>query len=610
MTARAQYTPWLHRFAIATALATIILIGFGGLVTSKGVGMAVPDWPNTFGYNMFLVPFDQWLGKFGVFEEHSHRLVASFVGLLTIILAIWICVKDDRKWVRRLGIVAVLLVVGQGVLGGLRVTEINPNLGLIHGAVAQLFLILICGIALVTSGWWHRPGGNDRAGFVAIQGRLVVVISLIFVQLLLGATMRHQHAGLAIWDFPLAHGQAWPATDEASVARYNNNRSELQKSLHAANQLLDRRGIRRRTSPLDTPFWRGMFGSMLIAWARWRPWPGLALVVKAGGCWPSARFYKDRFRTVGDDRRAGRVGRLDTVEQQGGRRGHRPRGAGGCLPRGASLMLMAAKRCASSPKRPMRRSVWAQARGPRCRPGGDCPRVVFLMDKQFKRSGKNRWSGRAPGRSLPSWSSCGDDDGADHHAGRVLRGVEWETGVLAQNLTKGGPDTARHRVAGGRRVDPQPIPRARPRRADGTHSEATVAQRGGRREGRCCSAASLGLRAAGPGRWVGLLVAVLGAVTLVTTCFSTRHSNASRSGNRHWGDSRRVPPLMGWAAPGAGLIPWVELSGFCFFGRCRTSWPLPGCTARVRKSRVRDDAQRGGGGGRTAPGGGSHTFFF
>jgi cytochrome c oxidase assembly protein subunit 15 len=232
----------LHRFAIVTALATLVLIGFGGLVTSKGVGLAVPDWPNTFGYNMFLVPFDQWLGKFGIFEEHSHRLVASFVGLLTIVLAAWLWVKDSRKWVRLLGIGAVALVVAQGVLGGLRVTEINQNLGLIHGAVAQLFLILVCGIALVTSAWWQRVNGGDRAGFAVLKGSMAAVICLIFVQLLLGATMRHQHAGLAIWDFPLAHGQVWPATDEASVATYNTNRYELQKSLHAANQLLDAEG--------------------------------------------------------------------------------------------------------------------------------------------------------------------------------------------------------------------------------------------------------------------------------------------------------------------------------------------------------------------------------
>jgi cytochrome c oxidase assembly protein subunit 15 len=242
MSARSQDNPWLHRFAMFTALATLVLIGIGGLVTSKGVGMAVPDWPTTYGYNMFLVPFDQWLGKFGVFEEHFHRLMASFVGFLTIGLAIWLWVKEARKWVRLLGTGAFVLVVMQGLLGGLRVTEINQNLGLVHGAVAQLFLILVCAIALVTSAWWQRVNVSDRAGFVPLKGILVAVICLVFVQLLLGATMRHQHAGLAIWDFPLAHGQVWPATDEASVATYNENRYELQKSLHAANQLLDAQG--------------------------------------------------------------------------------------------------------------------------------------------------------------------------------------------------------------------------------------------------------------------------------------------------------------------------------------------------------------------------------
>ena len=169
-------------------------------------------------------------------------MVASFVGFLTIGLAIWLWAKEARKWVRLLGIGALVLVVMQGVLGGLRVTEINQNLGLIHGAVAQLFLILLCAIALVTSAWWQRVNGGDRAGFAALKGSMAAVICLIFVQLLLGATMRHQHAGLAIWDFPLAHGQIWPATDEASVAIYNTNRYEFQKSLHAANQLLDAEG--------------------------------------------------------------------------------------------------------------------------------------------------------------------------------------------------------------------------------------------------------------------------------------------------------------------------------------------------------------------------------
>ncbi len=217
---------WLHRFAIFTALATLFLIGMGGLVTSREVGMAVPDWPTTYGYNMFLVPFDRWIGVSGVFEEHFHRLVATFVGLLTTILMVWLWLKERRKWVCYLGVSAFLLVCLQGLLGGLRVTEINQNLGLVHGTLAQLFLVLICGIVLVTSGWWNRvkASESDRVGFMALKGALVAVICLVFVQLLLGATMRHQHAGLAVWDFPLAHGQVWPAMNEDAVAGYNEKR--------------------------------------------------------------------------------------------------------------------------------------------------------------------------------------------------------------------------------------------------------------------------------------------------------------------------------------------------------------------------------------------------
>src|ERR1700756_2320408 len=100
---------WLTRFAWFTGFATLLLICSGGMVTSKGVGLAVPDWPTTFGYNMFLFPVSKWVG--GVLFEHTHRLIASVVGLLTIILAIWICRADDRQWVRNLGIIAVAGVI-------------------------------------------------------------------------------------------------------------------------------------------------------------------------------------------------------------------------------------------------------------------------------------------------------------------------------------------------------------------------------------------------------------------------------------------------------------------------------------------------------------------
>src|ERR1700737_1572185 len=118
----------LNGFAVLVALSVVALIGLGGLVTSHDAGMAVPDWPNSFGYNMFLFPISRWVG--GVFFEHTHRLIASLVGLLTIGLCIATWLIDHRRWVKWLASVAVLAVVIQGVLGGLRVTEHNALLGL------------------------------------------------------------------------------------------------------------------------------------------------------------------------------------------------------------------------------------------------------------------------------------------------------------------------------------------------------------------------------------------------------------------------------------------------------------------------------------------------
>src|ERR1700749_742983 len=119
---------WLHRFAWFTSIATLLPICSGGLVESKGVGFAVPDWPTTFGYNMFLFPVSKWVG--GIFFEHTHRLIASTVGFLTIILAIWLWRSEIRRWVRNLGLVALVGVILQGILGGLRVTLMKDEIGI------------------------------------------------------------------------------------------------------------------------------------------------------------------------------------------------------------------------------------------------------------------------------------------------------------------------------------------------------------------------------------------------------------------------------------------------------------------------------------------------
>ena len=218
-----SYRPALFWFAVLNAVATFLLIGLGGLVTSHEAGMSVPDWPTTYGYNLFLFPVDKWIG--GIFYEHSHRLLASLVGLLTTILAIWLWLRDPRKWLHWLGIAAFLLVVAQGVLGGLRVRWQMDWLGVPHGAVAQTFLVLTCALALFTSRWWWLSATTRQIPVPrGLRSHILWVTLLIFLQLLIAATMRHQHAGLAITDFPLAYGKLWPVTSPEAIAHYNATR--------------------------------------------------------------------------------------------------------------------------------------------------------------------------------------------------------------------------------------------------------------------------------------------------------------------------------------------------------------------------------------------------
>jgi cytochrome c oxidase assembly protein subunit 15 len=226
---RSVRNPWLHRFAVLTAIATLALIGLGGLVTSHNVGMAVPDWPTTYGYNMFLFPVSQWAG--GIFYEHTHRLLASAVGFLTAVLAVWLW-ADSRAWLRWLGVAAFFMVVLQGVVGGLRVVLNMASLGILHAPLAQIFFLLVCAIALFTGRWWQNIGSSvatlpDRKG---LRSLFFVGTLLVFAQLMLGATMRHQHAGLAIPDFPLAYHKIWPPMDAASVQSYNAHRLDIEET--------------------------------------------------------------------------------------------------------------------------------------------------------------------------------------------------------------------------------------------------------------------------------------------------------------------------------------------------------------------------------------------
>ncbi len=338
----------LHWFAVVVALATFGLIAIGGLVTSRGAGMSVPDWPNSYGYNMFLFPPSKWVG--GILYEHTHRLWASTVGVLVIALARWLggytvrrplaivgalemaagiailSMRPDLKatggflsgigglvlltaaiWVRnqpaqdplpQLGWFALVLVQLQGLLGGLRVVLFKDQIGIFHATLAQVFLVLTCVIALLTSRWWMRF--SNQKSVVSGQPVSPVAISiprslrrlaitttvLILFQLILGAIMRHQHAGLAIPDFPLAYGRLWPATSPEAVTFYNQQRMEVTGFNPITEFQIQLQMVHRLVAVLvlmcvATTAWKtGRIagqGSNIVRWLGWS-WLGLILI--------------------------------------------------------------------------------------------------------------------------------------------------------------------------------------------------------------------------------------------------------------------------------------------------------------------------------------------
>jgi cytochrome c oxidase assembly protein subunit 15 len=183
---------------------------------------------------MFSFPVDQMVG--GIFYEHSHRMIASAVGFLTFILALWLWKKEDRKWVRILGITALATVIAQGVLGGLTVLFLLPtSVSVSHATLAQTFFTIIVTLALVTSVWWRSPQprfeeNNKRISLTKIA---LATTILVYVQLIIGALMRHTNSGLAVPDFPLAYGQLFPSLSAESLDGYNHQLIQMNLRLAA-----------------------------------------------------------------------------------------------------------------------------------------------------------------------------------------------------------------------------------------------------------------------------------------------------------------------------------------------------------------------------------------
>ncbi len=214
-----EVNQWVSRITIITTLCTVGLLAAGALVTGTGSGLAVPDWPLSFG--QFFPPM---VG--GVFYEHGHRLVAGFVALLTVVQFGVILKLEKRNGVKILAGVAVGIVLTQALLGGLTVLFLLPKaVSIAHACLAQTYFCIAVTLMVVTRESWGQPlKAKKDPSFFPIRFLAVSVVIGFFIQLLLGATMRHFGAGLAIPDFPLAFGKWIPSSWTFPVAIHFSHR--------------------------------------------------------------------------------------------------------------------------------------------------------------------------------------------------------------------------------------------------------------------------------------------------------------------------------------------------------------------------------------------------
>lgn len=189
---------WRYRFTLLTAVVTVLLLAWGAFVTSINAGLAVPDWPTSFNSYDPFNPWPEWWTLTPVLAEHGHRLLGALVGSLTLILAVWTWIKDPRKWMKWLGVSALVLVSLQGVLGGLRVVLVSLNLAVVHACVAQIFFATIASMALFTSrSWIQRDAGDYDESKVGLLRRAAVTTAvLLYIQIILGALLRHPGTGI------------------------------------------------------------------------------------------------------------------------------------------------------------------------------------------------------------------------------------------------------------------------------------------------------------------------------------------------------------------------------------------------------------------------------
>ena len=206
-------TIWVRRLSKLLVISTLLLIFAGALVKSHEVGLSVPDWPTSYGYQMFSFPLTDMIG--GIFYEHGHRLIATVVGLMTLILAFTIYYTDHRLWLKKTAFFALGLVIIQGLFGGLTVLLFLPTpVSVIHAILAQTFLMVTILISYGLSIERANRILNEKTDYKVLRFPTYLVTGIVFIQLIIGALMRHTESGLAIPDFPLSGGYIIPAFNQ------------------------------------------------------------------------------------------------------------------------------------------------------------------------------------------------------------------------------------------------------------------------------------------------------------------------------------------------------------------------------------------------------------
>ena len=230
-----QSNTWLRRLSKLTVISTLFLIFVGALVKSHEVGLSVPDWPTTYGKQMFSFPLSDMVG--GIFYEHGHRMLATIIGFFTLLQAIWISFSDLPFWLKRLGFISLATVILQGMFGGITVLfYLPPAVSMIHGVLAQTFFIITIIIAYSLSN--ERYKREDMGYNENIRKGSLLLISFVYIQLILGALMRHTASGLAIPDFPTMGGLWFPTFSESMINNINVELFDMDWELVSKTQVV------------------------------------------------------------------------------------------------------------------------------------------------------------------------------------------------------------------------------------------------------------------------------------------------------------------------------------------------------------------------------------